>query len=46
MPNDDKMKKCGNCLMCVHYDSCFECALTNNQVDDEQESCIDYISED
>ena len=46
MPSDDKKEKCGNCLLCVHtYLGC-ECSLSDNPVEYEQDSCIDYIAED
>lgn len=44
--DDDKQKKCGNCVLCIHTHLGGECQLTDNQVEYEQDGCIDYISED
>lgn len=42
---DEVQKKCGNCLLCLHTDLGCECSLTDNQVDYEQDGCIDHIAE-
>lgn len=43
---EPKPKKCGNCALCIHTYMGSECQLTDNPVDDAQDSCIDYIPED
>lgn len=43
---EPKPKNCGNCALCIHTYMGSECQLTDNPVDDAQEGCIDYISED
>lgn len=39
-------KTCANCLLCIYTHLGGECSLTNNLVDYEQESCIDYLPEE
>lgn len=41
-----KPRNCGNCALCIHTYMGSECGLTDNAVDDAQDSCIDYIPED
>jgi site-specific DNA-cytosine methylase len=43
---EPKPKKCGNCALCIHTYMGSEYSLTDNAVDDAQDSCTDYIPED
>lgn len=40
---EEQAPNCGNCLLCTHTYLGPECNLTNNTVNENQESCIDYI---
>lgn len=48
MRNDDNTERpiCGNCVLCICTNQGCECQLTDNEVDYNQEACVDYIDGD
>lgn len=41
---EETNKTCANCLLCIKTYAGCECRLTDNQVDESQTACIDYIN--
>ena len=37
-------KTCGSCLLCIYTNMGCECGITDNEVEQEQKACIDYIT--
>lgn len=45
MEDEEDRKACGNCALCVHtYRGC-ECSISDHDVDEEQDACVDYLPE-
>lgn len=46
MNGEKNNKVCGNCLLCIKINLGGECSLTDNDVELNQETCVDHIMEE
>ena len=45
MEDEEDRKTCGKCALCVCTNRGCECTLSDHDVDEEQDACVDYLPE-